>query len=163
MRTYIGVDPAIRLNGMAACFIKPDKEVEFKKYKRFVDFLEDSFHWHKDYEKVVVLVEDSSLQNVTFNSSINRAILSRISRKVGMNQAASRIAYEWIKENGCEAYNISPLQKGSKWTKETFMKVFQNEGYKFEPNYKPAKISQDEIDCFTLALQAKNYQKHEKK
>ncbi len=148
---------------MAACFIKPNKEVEFKKYKRFVDFLEDSFHWHKDYENVVVLVEDSSLQNVTFNSSINRAILSRISRKVGMNQAASRIAYEWIKENGCEAYNISPLQKGSKWTKISFMKVFQNEGYKFEPNFKPAKISQDEIDCFTLALQAKNYQKHEKK
>ena len=148
---------------MAACFIKPNKEVEFKKYKRFVDFLEDSFHWHKDYENVIVLVEDSSLQNVTFNSSINRAILSRISRKVGMNQAASRIAYEWIKENGCEAYNISPLQKGSKWTKISFMKVFQNEGYKFEPNFKPAKISQDEIDCFTLALQAKNYQKHEKK
>jgi len=159
MRTYIGVDPAIRLNGMAACFIKPDKEVEFKKYKRFVDFLEDSFHWHKDYEKVVVLVEDSSLQNVTFNSSINRAILSRISRKVGMNQAASRIAYEWIKENGCEAYNISPLQKGSKWTKISFIKVFQSEGYKFETNFKPAKISQDEIDCFTLALQAKNYMK----
>jgi len=148
---------------MAACFIKPNKEVEFKKYKRFVDFLEDSFHWHKDYENVVVLVEDSSLQNVTFNSSINRAILSRMSRKVGMNQAASRIAYEWIKENGCEAYNISPLQKGSKWTKISFMKVFQNEGYKFEPNFKTAKISQDEIDCFTLALQAKNYQKHEKK
>jgi hypothetical protein len=144
---------------MAACFIKPNKEVEFKKYKRFVDFLEDSFHWHKDYENPVVLVEDSSLQNVTFNSSINRAILSRISRKVGMNQAASRISFEWIKENDCEAYNISPLQKGSKWTKETFMKVFQNEGYKFEPNFKPAKISQDEIDCFTLALQAKNYMK----
>jgi hypothetical protein len=159
MRTFIGVDPAIRLNGMAACFIKPNKEVEFKKYKRFVDFLEDSFHWHKDYENAVVLVEDSSLQNVTFNSSINRAILSRISRKVGMNQAASRIAYEWIKENGCEAYNISPLQKGSKWTKISFMKVFQNEGYKFEADFKPAKISQDEIDCFTLALQAKNYMK----
>lgn len=159
MRTYIGVDPAIRINGMAACFIKPNKEVEFKKYKRFVDFLEDSFYWHKDYINAVVMVEDSSLQNVTFNSSINRAILSRISRKVGMNQAASRIAFEWIKENGCEAYNISPLQKGSKWTKISFMKVFQNEGYKFEPNFKPAKISQDEIDCFTLALQAKNYMK----
>jgi hypothetical protein len=148
---------------MAACFILPDKVVEFKKYKRFVDFLEDSFHWHKDYVNAVVLVEDSSLQNVTFNSSINRAILSRMSRNVGMNQAASRIAYEWIKENGCEAYNISPEQKGKKWGKEIFMKVFKTEGYKFETDFKSAKISQDEIDCFTLALQAKNYQKHEKK
>jgi len=86
-----------------------------------------------------------------------------MSRNVGMNQAASRIAYEWIKENGCEAYNISPEQKGKKWGKEIFMKVFHNEGYKFEPNFKTAKISQDEIDCFSLALQAKNYQKHEKK
>jgi hypothetical protein len=143
---------------MAACFIKPDKEVRFTKYKRFVDFILDVPKWAQ-YECPVVLVEDSSLQNVTFNSSINRAILSRISRKVGMNQAASRIAYEWIKENGCEAYNISPLQKGSKWTKISFIKVFQNEGYKFESNFKPAKISQDEIDCFTLALQAKNYMK----
>jgi len=162
LRTYIGVDPAIRLNGMAACFIKPDKEVEFKKYKRFVDFILDVTKW-KQYEHPVILVEDSSLQNLTFHNSINRAILSRMSRNVGMNQAASRIAYEWIKENGCEAYNISPEQKGKKWGKEIFMKVFQNEGYKFEPNFKTAKISQDEIDCFTLALQAKNYQKHEKK
>ena len=162
MRTYIGVDPAIRINGMAACFIQSNKEVRFTKYKRFVDFILDVPKWAQ-YERPVVLVEDSSLQNVTFNSSINRAILSRMSRNVGMNQAASRIAYEWIKENGCEAYNISPEQKGKKWGKEIFMKVFQNEGYKFEPNFKTAKISQDEIDCFTLALQAKNYQKHEKK
>jgi hypothetical protein len=147
---------------MAACFILPDKQVVFKRYKRFVDFLIHA----QDYRSLylpVVLVEDSSLQNVTFNSSINRAILSRMSRNVGMNQAASRIAYEWIKLQGCEAYNISPEQKGKKWGREIFMKVFQNEGYKFERNFKPAKISQDEIDCFTLALQAKNYQKHEKK
>jgi hypothetical protein len=147
---------------MAACFIHPNKEVKFTKYKRFVDFILDVPKWTQ-YENPVVLVEDSSLQNVTFNSSINRAILSRMSRNVGMNQAASRIAYEWIKGQDIEAYNISPEQKGKKWGKEIFMKIFQSEGYKFEPNFKPAKISQDEIDCFTLALQAKNYQKHEKK
>jgi hypothetical protein len=143
---------------MAACFILPDKQVVFKRYKRFVDFLIHAQDYRSFYLPVI-MVEDSSLQNVTFNSSINRAILSRMSRNVGMNQAASRIAYEWIKLQGCEAYNISPEQKGKKWGKEIFMKVFQNEGYKFEPNFKPAKISQDEIDCFTLALQAKNYMK----
>jgi hypothetical protein len=142
---------------MAACIIQ-GKEVKFTKYKRFVDFILDVPKWVQ-YENPVVLVEDSSLQNVTFNSSINRAILSRMSRNVGMNQAASRIAYEWIKGQDIEAYNISPEQKGKKWGKEIFMKVFQNEGYKFEPNFKTAKISQDEIDCFTLALQAKNYMK----
>lgn len=142
---------------MAACFILPNKVVEFKKYKRFVDFLDDAFHWHKDYENPVVMVEDSSLQNITFNNSTNRAILSRMSRNVGMNQGASRIAYEWIKDNGCEAYNISPEQKGKKWSKEMFLKIFEREGYTFEPDFKPAKISQDEIDCFSLAIQAKNY------
>ena len=161
MRTLIGVDPALRLNGMAACFIEYDKTVVFKKYKRFVDFLKDSVRWK--LLKPVVMIEDSSLQNITFNNSTNRAILSRLSRNVGMNQAASRIAYEWIKDNGCEAYNISPEQKGKKWSKEMFLKIFEREGYKFEPDFKPAKISQDEIDCFTLALQAINYQKHEKK
>ena len=108
------------------------------------------------------MVEDSSLQNITFNNSTNRAILSRMSRNVGMNQGASRIAYEWIKDNGCEVYNISPEQKGKKWSKEMFLKIFEREGYKFEPDFKPAKISQDEIDAFFLALMAKNYIKHGK-
>lgn len=159
MKTLIGVDPALRLNGMAACFISPNKEVKFTKYKRFVDFILDVSTW-KAFVNPVILVEDSSLQNITFRSSINRAILSRMSRNAGMNQAASRIAYEWIKENGLQAYNISPEQKGRKWTKDIFLKIFDREGYKFEPHFKPAKISQDEIDCFTLALQAKNYIKH---
>ena len=147
---------------MAVCFIKDNKEVKFTKYKRFVDFILDVPTW-KSFVNPVILVEDSSLQNVTFKSSINRAILSRMSRNAGMNQAASRIAYEWIKENGLQAYNISPEQKGKKWSKEIFLKIFEREGYKFEPHFKSAKISQDEIDCFTLALQAKNYIKHEKK
>ena len=158
MRTFIGVDPALRLNGMAACFIMPDKVVRFKKYKRFVDFLKNVEAWVV-YENPVVMVEDSSLQNITFNNSTNRAILSRLSRNVGMNQGASRIAYEWIKDNGCEAYNISPEQKGKKWSKEMFLKIFEREGYKFEPDFKSTKISQDEIDCFSLAIQAKNYMK----
>jgi hypothetical protein len=161
MRTFIGVDPALRLNGMAACFIMPDKEVKFKKYKRFVDFLKDAIWWTMYYNPVV-MVEDSSLQNITFNNSTNRAILSRLSRNVGMNQGASRIAYEWINEHGCEVYNISPEQKGKKWSKGLFLRVFEREGYTFEPDFKPEKISQDEIDCFTLAIQAKNYMKHGK-
>lgn len=162
MRTLIGVDPALRIKGMAACFIKPSKEVEFKRYKRFLDFLKDSIFW-KNLGNPVVMVEDSSLQNITFNNSTNRAILSRMSRNVGMNQGASRIAYEWIKDNGCEVYNISPEQKGKKWSKEMFLKIFEREGYTFQPDFKPAKISQDEIDAFFLALMAKNYIKHEKK
>jgi hypothetical protein len=161
MRTLIGIDPALRLNGMAACFIMTDKVVRFKKYKRFVDFLKNVEAWVV-YENPIVLVEDSSLQNVTFNNSINRAILSRMSRNVGMNQAASRIAYEWIKEHDIEAYNISPEAKGKKFNKDVFMRVVASERLKFEPDFKPAKISQDEIDAFFLALMAKNYMKHGK-
>ena len=108
MKTLIGVDPALRLNGMAACFISPNKEVKFTKYKRFVDFILDVSTW-KAFVNPVILVEDSSLQNITFRSSINRAILSRMSRNAGMNQAASRISYEWIKENGL--FVCKPLLK----------------------------------------------------
>ena len=146
---------------MAACFIMTDKVVRFKKYKRFVDFLNNVEAWVV-YENPVVMVEDSSLQNITFNNSINRAILSRMSRNVGMNQAASRIAYEWIKEHEIEAYNISPEAKGKKFNKDVFMRVVASERLKFEPDFKTAKISQDEIDSFFLALMAKNYIKHEK-
>ena len=161
MRTLIGVDPALRIKGMAVCFIHTNKEVRFKKYIRFVNFINDVPNWSQF--NPVVLVEDSSLQNVTFNNSINRAILSRMSRNVGMNQAASRIAYEWIKIHDIEAYNISPEAKGKKFNKDVFMKVVASERLKFEPHFKPAKISQDEIDAFFLALMAKNYIKHEKK
>ena len=80
-----------------------------------------------------------------------------MSRNVGMNQAASRIAYEWIKEHDIEAYNISPEAKGKKFNKDVFMRVVASERLKFEPDFKPAKISQDEIDAFFLALMAKNY------
>jgi hypothetical protein len=156
LRTFIGVDPALRINGMAACFIMTDKVVRFKKYKRFADFLKNVEAWVV-YENPVVIVEDSSLQNITFNNSTNRAILSRMSRNVGMNQAASRIAYEWIKEHDIEAYNISPEAKGKKFNKDVFMRVVASERLKFEPDFKPAKISQDEIDAFFLALMAKNY------
>lgn len=158
--SLIGVDPAIRINGMAACFIHPNKEVRFTKYKRFVDFILDVPKWSEF--NPIVLVEDSSLQNVTFNSSINRAILSRMSRNVGMNQAASRIAYEWIKENGFNAFNISPEGKGRKWNKDVFLKVVQQERLKFEPNFKNAKVTQDMIDSFFLALMAKKYIKNVK-
>lgn len=154
MRTLIGVDPALRIKGMAVCIIA-DRTMIFKKYKRFVDFINDVPSWSQF--NPVVLVEDSSLQNVTFNNSINRSILSRMSRNVGMNQAASRIAYEWIKEHDIEAYNISPEAKGKKFNKDVFMKVAAQERLKFEPDFKIAKISQDEIDAFFLALMAKNY------
>lgn len=146
---------------MAICIIA-NRTMIFRRYKRFVDFIGDVVTWFV-YENPIVLVEDSSLQNVTFNNSINRAILSRMSRNVGMNQAASRIAYEWIKCNDLEAYNISPEAKGKKFNKDVFMRVVASERLKFEPDFKPAKISQDEIDAFFLALMAKNYQKHEKK
>ena len=140
---------------MAVCIIA-DRTMIFRKYKRFVDFIIDVPTWAK-LKNPVVLVEDSSLQNVTFNNSINRSILSRMSRNVGMNQAASRIAYEWIKEHGFDAYNISPEAKGRKFNKDVFIKVAAQERLKFEPHFKPAKISQDEIDAFFLALMAKNY------
>ena len=143
---------------MAVCIIA-DRTMIFKRYKRFVDFIGDVITW-VTYESPIVLVEDSSLQNVTFNNSINRAILSRMSRNAGMNQAASRIAYEWIKDNGFEAYNISPEAKGKKFNKDVFMRVVASERLKFEPDFKPTKISQDEIDAFFLALMAKNYMKH---
>lgn len=156
----IGVDPALRIKGMAVCIIA-DRTMIFKRYKRFVDFLKNVEAWVV-YENPIVLVEDSSLQNVTFNNSINRAILSRMSRNVGMNQATSRIAYEWIKGYDIEAYNISPEAKGKKFNKDVFMRVVASERLKFQPDFKPAKISQDEIDAFFLALMAKNYMKHGK-
>jgi len=86
--TRIGIDPAFRKNGMGVCVISPDNEVTFPRFKGrgLVAFVK----WLKTApDNVLVTIEDSNLQNATFNNSGTKAKSNRVSRNVGCNQAAS--------------------------------------------------------------------------
>lgn len=144
--TLVGIDPSLREKGLAVCFIK-NKELFFKIYKEYVDFIFDLDKWYLIDNEFTVMIEDSSLQNVTFPRGANYQTSLSISRKVGMNQAASLIAIALCKKHGFITHNISPKDKGSKWTLN-LMKLVINEN-QFITNQ--SKFSQDEIDAFTLA------------
>lgn len=147
---FVGIDPAMRLNGLAVCVIDGSK-VYFGKYKSLAIWIMSSLEYDKD---IAVIVEDSSLQNITFRKHANVKASNKISRNVGMNQAASRLIIDLLVLNGHKAAGISPQQKGSKWTLDYCMSVIK--GLKLEVHGNK-KLSQDEIDAFTLALHAKSY------
>ena len=147
---FVGIDPAMRMNGLAVCVIDNDK-VYFGKYKTLADWIVDCFNYEKD---LAIIVEDSSLQSNTFKKTGNIRTSNKISRNVGMNQAASRIIIDLLVLNGHKVTGISPQQKGKKWTLDYCMAVIK--GLKLEVHGNK-KLSQDEIDAFTLALYAKNF------
>lgn len=143
----IGIDPAFRKKGFCVCIIDEDREVNFITFKSFLDFLD----WLPDApDNAIVTVENSNLQNKTFDMSGNKATVARKSRNVGCNQAASQYTVDaCIKRWGKERVRgISPAQKGRKWTEPTFKLIAQQEKVKCFNR----KGTQDERDAFQLAV-----------
>ncbi len=147
---YVGIDPAMRLNGLAVCVIDGNK-LYFGRYKNLAMWIMDSLNYDKD---IAVIVEDSSLQNITFRKHSSNKASNKISRNVGMNQCASRVIIDLLTINGYRVTGISPQAKGSKWPLDYCMAVIKAHQYEIVGKL---KLSQDEIDAFTLALYAKNY------
>lgn len=149
----IGVDPAIRDNGQAICILDTEtNKIEFRKFKMFVDFLNYIMNMdlNQDY---YFIIEDSSLQKVTFIKGYGSNVQNSISRRVGMNQAASTITKQWIEVNNYKHICVSPLQKGSKWNKQYMLAILKAENY--TTDIPVIKITQDMIDAFTLVFKFK--------
>lgn len=146
----IGVDPAFRKNGFAICIIDEDKDVRAIRFKSFLDFL--SWLW-VDGEaptNAIVVVENSNLQKSTFDMSGSKAVVARKSRNVGKNQAISQAAFDALKVRyGTNVFEVSPKQKGGKWSKQTFARILKSEGHSFLATKRT--VSQDEIDAYQLA------------
>lgn len=154
----IGIDPAFRKNGFAIAIIDEYKEVRTIRFKSFLDFL----NWLNcdAPERAIAVVENSNLQNKTFDMSGSKAAVAKKSRNVGANQAISQCAFEAIKlKYGDLAFEVSPKQKGKKWTSEMFLQVLKSEKHTYlvvDPlKYNTKKFSQDEIDAYQLALMGK--------
>lgn len=144
----IGVDPAFREKGFCLCIIDTSKEVRFITFDKYLHFI--SWVQNEMPINTKVSIENSYLQNKTFNMNGSKAVVARTSRNVGMNQAASEIAYQLFCEytDTKRVLNISPKRKGAKWKDDKIMKyICLQKGFKLP---KKARFSQDERDAFKL-------------
>ena len=154
----IGIDPAIRKNGFALCFYDTiNKTVDFL-IMDFVDFIIYTESLKKydvnNFREYVFAVENSNLQNLSFDMKGNKGVLARKSRNVGMNQAVSQLTCDLLKRRGFEVVEISPKQKGAKLEHETFKALTMNMTV---TNYKGLKGEQDKRDAFKIALLYEKY------
>ena len=149
---YIGIDPAFRQKGFSIAIIDySDRTVNFKTFKNgFIDF--SGWLLHDSPESAVICVENSNLQKKTFDMSGTKAVIAQKSRSVGKNQAASQYTYDLcLVMKRFQVFQISPAEKGKKWTETIFKGVMNTE--KLTTNAE--KISQDEIDGLQIALHGK--------
>jgi hypothetical protein len=150
----IGIDPAIRKNGFALCFYDTiNKTIDFE-IMDFIDFILFSEDAMEATDNFAFCVENSNLQNLSFDMTGNKNVLARKSRNVGMNQAVSQLTCDLLKRRGFEVVEISPKQKGAKLEHETFKALTMNMTVN---NYKGLKGEQDKRDAFKIALLYEKY------
>ena len=148
----IGIDPAIRKNGFALCFYDTINKTIYFKIMDFIDFI--FYVMDRDTYSYKFAVENSNLQNLSFDMTGNKNVLARKSRNVGMNQAVSQLTCDLLKRRGFEVVEISPKQKGAKLEHETFKALTMNMTV---ANYKGLKGEQDKRDAFKIALLYEKY------
>jgi hypothetical protein len=147
-----GIDPAFRKKGFAMAMIDySDKTVNFKVFRDFLAFC--SWFLHESPESMTVTVENSNLQNKTFSYyKGSKSELEHISRSVGKNQAISQCTVDLLKTKpNYRVIDISPKQKGKKWSQATAEAFLKSEG--LTPNKK--RLNQDERDALQIAAKGK--------
>lgn len=141
-KIHIGVDPAFRKNGMSVCILSPNEEPYFKTFSSFLAF----YGWvaFGDAPKSAIwCVENSNMQDSTFNMKGNKQQIAKTSRNVGKNQAVSQITV-WLLQSHFgkdSVLSISPREKGRKLNAAEFKAA---SGLKIRSN-------QDERDAWKLA------------
>lgn len=141
----IGVDPAFRKNGFCIVILDEHKElrfITFKKYLHFISWIQNECPYQS-----IVCIENSYLQNKTFDMRGSKQEVARKSRNVGMNMAASEIAYQLFCEYSRSVKNISPREKGPKWKNTSYLNHFIK-NHKIKHN--ETKFTQDMLDAFKM-------------
>ena len=153
-KIYIGIDPAFRKKGFAMAIIDTtDNTVNFKTFKNgFLDFMGWMISDKPSTEEAVFCIENSNLQSVTFDMRGNKNVVARKSRNVGKNQAASQYTVWACQANGYKVIDLSPKDKGGKWTEDGFKWVVKSKKLILSK----AKPNQDERDALKLAIIALN-------
>jgi hypothetical protein len=166
MMRWIGIDPSFREGGFALCALSlfaGKITVSFRRFAKYIDFIEYMIEEKASRAQhveiaTVYCIEDSSMQNCTFDKSGNQAVAARKSRNVGMNQAASKLCGDIIERFAPDAtlIRLSPLRKGQKMTAEEFGLHVKINGFHctfIKANKSP---NQDQRDAYKLAFHAKS-------
>lgn len=151
--TYIGIDPAYRKNGFTICIIKKNL-IRYETMKAgFLDYVKWLMQSSSQglWSDVAFCIENSAMQNTSFDMSGPPAVVAKKGRNVGMNQAISQCTVDLTKQFFQDVYEISPRDKGQKWDHETYRGVMEQGGYVATKK----TSNQDERDAFKLALIAK--------
>lgn len=147
---YVGVDPAFRKGGFwAAILDMTDKTMVFRPF--------DLLTWH-DWlrsadapEMCFVCVENSNLQNQSFDLSGTKTEVARKGRNVGCNQAVSQLTYESavLRYGARQVFQVSPKEKGAKITDpRMFLAAMKSDGVLLPPG----PTNQDQRDAAKLAI-----------
>lgn len=150
---YIGLDPAFRKDGFGCCVIDRNKEVAFPVFRTFLDFIFWATDKETHREQAIVCIENSNLQEVTFNMSGSKSVIARKSRNVGKNQAVSQCCVDLCRWAFGQEYvfEVSPREKGKKWTHKQVVQVMKQEKH----TCLKKRTNEDERDAYKLATIAK--------
>lgn len=147
---YIGVDPAFRAGGFWAAILDMED-----KTLRFMEF--DLLSWHDFLRspdapaQCFICVENSNMQNKSFDLTGTKAEVARKGRNVGCNQAVSELTYRSavLRYGARNVFQISPKEKGAKITDtRVFFGLMKQEGILLPA----ASTNQDQRDAAKLAL-----------
>ncbi len=157
---FIGADPSFRKGGFWVCVLDRDigkaEFVEMKDLEEFRDLLIEHQPRH-------VIVENSNLQNHTFDLTGGALVAAKKSRDVGKNMAISQCAANIARKFTELKPDISPRQKGAKIENEkVFQGVVRSQGLTLI-NYKGLKGEQDKRDSLVLGLIAEQQWKLQNK
>jgi hypothetical protein len=157
---FIGVDPSFREGGFAVCVInRNDNTATMHIINRFMEYLK----LLEQYSPAHVIVENSNLQNATFDLTGSVSVIARKSRDVGKNMGISQCAADAAQLLCKYEVSISPLKKGAKIENEAiFQGLVRANGLKLV-NYKGNKGEQDKRDALKLALIAEQQYKIQKR
>jgi hypothetical protein len=157
---YIGIDPAFRKNGFVICIINEQREVDFITFKDFTAFID----WVWTAPLAIYTVENSYLQDLTFDMRGSKPEIAKKSRHVGMNQAISEATFRILKKMfGSYVFEISPKAKGEKWNDNQLRLYSKHFKHTVFLNYKGLISEQDKRDSYKLALFSIDFEKKLKK
>jgi len=156
---YIGIDPAFRKNGFCACIIE-NQTVDFIVFRDFMHFLD----WVWTAPIGIYTVENSYLQDLTFDMKGSKAEIAKKSRHVGMNQAISEATFRILQKMfGEHVFEVSPKLKGQKWNDAQLKLYSKHFNHNVFLNYKGLISEQDKRDAYKLALFSIDFEKKLKK